>query len=176
MMTSSSTSGAGDAKPLPSSSSPIRTSPAGSPSASAGGSPSRPIETDQVDLSAAARRLAESLVEPPPAESSEASIEAQRAAEVDVPSEGTAVGEADWPELPGAKPDGNDRLELSREGSDLADSLSEAEVDEDSPGARWEAQRQAKLDRIELLVREGKYEIEPFMVDALAVELARGLV
>lgn len=43
------------------------------------------------------------------------------------------------------------------------------EVREDS----WQQQRHAKLDRLETMVRQGLYKVDPFMLDVLAIRMVR---
>lgn len=43
------------------------------------------------------------------------------------------------------------------------------EVGEDS----WQQQRHAKLDRLETMVRQGLYKVDPFMLDVLAIRMVR---
>ncbi len=42
--------------------------------------------------------------------------------------------------------------------------------------SQWNKERMAKLDQIQLKVQQGRYNIEPFMVDEIALRLARLLV
>lgn len=37
----------------------------------------------------------------------------------------------------------------------------------------WESSRKAKLDRLETLVRQGLYKVDPFMLDEIAVRMAK---
>lgn len=37
----------------------------------------------------------------------------------------------------------------------------------------WQLQRNAKLDRLETMVRQGLYKVDPFMLDELAIRLVR---
>jgi len=39
--------------------------------------------------------------------------------------------------------------------------------------SNWESERKAKLDRLETLVRQGQYKVDPFILDELAVRMAR---
>lgn len=54
--------------------------------------------------------------------------------------------------------------------------LSEAELDA-QPGKEplWETERRSKLERLETLVRQGLYKIDPFMLDEIAVRMAKML-
>lgn len=44
------------------------------------------------------------------------------------------------------------------------------------PGGEWEQDRLSKLDQLELLVQKGQYNIVPFMVDEIALRLARFMI
>ena len=37
----------------------------------------------------------------------------------------------------------------------------------------WQSERKSKLDRLETLVRQGQYKVDPFILDELAVRMAR---
>lgn len=37
----------------------------------------------------------------------------------------------------------------------------------------WQNERKSKLDRLETLVRQGQYKVDPFILDELAVRMAR---
>lgn len=37
----------------------------------------------------------------------------------------------------------------------------------------WQQQRNAKLDRLETMVRQGLYKVDPFMLDVLAIRMVR---
>lgn len=37
----------------------------------------------------------------------------------------------------------------------------------------WQSERKTKLDRLETLVRQGQYKVDPFILDELAVRMAR---
>jgi len=52
----------------------------------------------------------------------------------------------------------------------------EAELDA-LPGKEplWETERRSKLERLETLVRQGLYKIDPFMLDEIAVRMAKML-
>lgn len=50
-----------------------------------------------------------------------------------------------------------------------ADKPETDEVGEDS----WQQQRNAKLDRLETMVRQGLYKVDPFMLDVLAIRMVR---
>ncbi len=84
---------------------------------------------------------------------------------------------------PSLAPIVSDRVELSdqsknRWGSvDLSEIKSEkiAEPDAKKPG-RWEETRLSQLDRLELLIQKGQYNITPFMVDEIALRLARSMI
>lgn len=37
----------------------------------------------------------------------------------------------------------------------------------------WQSERKSKLDRLETLIRQGQYKVDPFILDELAVRMAR---
>lgn len=39
--------------------------------------------------------------------------------------------------------------------------------------SNWQSERKSKLDRLETLVRQGQYKVDPFILDELAVRMAR---
>jgi anti-sigma28 factor (negative regulator of flagellin synthesis) len=93
-----------------------------------------------------------------------------------------------------------DSIELSAKGRRLAQTIAEDVASEevakektkapkaepqDVPDARlealpgkeplWETERRAKLERLETLVRQGLYKVDPFMLDEIAVRMAKML-
>lgn len=93
-----------------------------------------------------------------------------------------------------------DSIELSAKGRRLAQTIAEdvaseeiaqerakapktepPDVPDDQPQALsgkeplWESERRAKLERLETLVRQGLYKVDPFMLDEIAVRMAKML-
>jgi len=77
-----------------------------------------------------------------------------------------------------------DRLELSGSSQDLQpaaarsktlDTRPEPKPEDPDEASQWSQDRLARLDHLALLVKEGHYRIEPFMVDEIALRLARAM-
>ncbi len=93
-----------------------------------------------------------------------------------------------------------DTIELSAKGRRLAQTIAEEVASEDvskaqatapKPEAKeiedpeldalpgkeplWESERRSKLERLETLVRQGLYKVDPFMLDEIAVRMAKML-
>lgn len=45
-----------------------------------------------------------------------------------------------------------------------------------APRSQWDQDRLDQIDRLEVLLSKGQYHVEPFMVDAIALRLARFMV
>lgn len=78
-----------------------------------------------------------------------------------------------------------DRLELSDSAKALQNPSSQAKSPEKTPDAakpsakspsQWDQDRLARIDQLELLLHKGQYRVEPFMVDEIALRLARSMV
>jgi hypothetical protein len=108
-------------------------------------------KNDRIDLSEASRRLAEAL------RSEKDAIEAKRQSEeAQDLSEPQEVSKAD------------------AEGTEL-EPFTYPKPFERTP-SQWQQERLARLDRVETLIKQGQYKVDPFMVDELAVVLARNMV
>jgi|GEM_PF-4969424 len=77
-----------------------------------------------------------------------------------------------------------DRVELSSTSQDLkpeggaqppTDTRSAPKPEDPDEASKWSQDRLARLDHLALLVKEGHYRIEPFMVDEIALRLARAM-
>lgn len=77
-----------------------------------------------------------------------------------------------------------DRVELSNSWQDLkpagtsgrpVDTRLEPKPEDPDQASQWSQDRLARLDHLALLVKEGHYRIEPFMVDEIALRLARAM-
>jgi hypothetical protein len=93
-----------------------------------------------------------------------------------------------------------DTIELSAKGRRLAQTIAEEVASEDVAKAQttaakpepqdiaepeldalpgkeplWESERRSKLERLETLVRQGLYKVDPFMLDEIAVRMAKML-
>lgn len=77
-----------------------------------------------------------------------------------------------------------DRVELSSTSQDLkpeggaqtpTDTRSAPKPEDPNEASKWSQDRLARLDHLALLVKEGHYRIEPFMVDEIALRLARAM-
>ena len=68
-----------------------------------------------------------------------------------------------------------DKVEISDQAANLLQSRSDSGKPISHP-SQWSQDRAARLDQLELLVQKGQYHIEPFMVDEIALRLARSMV
>lgn len=46
----------------------------------------------------------------------------------------------------------------------------------EAPRSQWDQDKLDRIDRLEVLLHQGQYRVEPFMVDAIALRLARFMV
>ena len=69
-----------------------------------------------------------------------------------------------------------DRVELSAQGKAWAPYHPVDAAPETGAQGPWERDRLSRLDQMELLVQKGRYNVTPYMVDEIAVRLARSMI
>ena len=77
-----------------------------------------------------------------------------------------------------------DDVELSESSRFLQASVAQSEarpkeppvVAAKRPASQWEQDRMDQIDRLVLLLHKGQYHVEPFMVDEIALRLARQMI
>lgn len=74
-------------------------------------------------------------------------------------------------EIDEAKQDAADRIQsTAREEAAKTDEAAEASEAKES---YWQTQRNARLDRLQTMVRQGLYKVDPFMLDEIAIRMVR---
>lgn len=69
-----------------------------------------------------------------------------------------------------------DRVELSVQGKAWVPFRPEESSQTSDSQGSWERDRLSRLDQMELLVQKGRYNVTPFMVDEIALRLARSMI
>jgi hypothetical protein len=124
-------------------------------------------DRDQVELSSQGRRMQELMAR-----------KANQPANSTPPQEAETASEDKIARALLAK--GESRLQKPEEA--IAEELKDKEIlaaqakNEDRPLTDYEQKRMARLDQVDLLIREGKYTVDNFMVDRVAVRLAKLMV
>ncbi|HQF55656.1 MAG TPA: hypothetical protein PK208_11120 [Fibrobacteria bacterium] len=79
-------------------------------------------------------------------------------------------------------PETTDNLDLSEGALALQEALAPSpkieppQVPIAAPRSQWDQDKLDRIDRLEVLLHQGQYKVEPFMVDEIALRLARFMV